>query len=65
MINLVTIKTRRNYLVSAPNYHSKKHFWKHLLAIVIKRTQILINKMVYLGLSILKMSKTVIFGMIK
>ena len=65
MINLVTTKTRRSCLVSAPNYHSKEHFWKHLLAIVIKRTQILINKLVYLGLLILKMSKTVIFGMIK
>ena len=36
-----------------------KHFSANLLAIEIKRTQILMNKLVYLGLSILEISKIV------
>ena len=36
-------------------------FSEHLLAIEMKRTQIIMNKPVYLGLSILKMSKTVMY----
>ena len=52
-IELVTTERRRNYLVSEPNYHTKKFFIKHLLAIQIKKTEILINKPVYLGHSIL------------
>ena len=52
-IELVTTERRRNYLVSEPNYHTKKFFIEHLLAIQIKKTEILINKPVYLGHSIL------------
>ena len=43
-----------------PNYHTTKSFSKDLLAIEIKRTQILMNKPVYLGQSILEMIKIVI-----
>ena len=41
------------------NYHATKIYLKNLLAIEMQRTQILMNKAVYFGLSILKMSKTV------
>ena len=42
-----------------------KVFHKNLLAVEMKRTQILINKAVYLGLSILEIRKMVMsFGMI-
>ena len=39
-IKLLTIETRRNYLVYEPNYHTKKFFTKHLLAIEIIKTEI-------------------------
>ena len=60
-INLVTTEGRRNYLVLEPNYHATKKFSKNLLAIEMKKTQILMNKPIYLVLSILKMSKTVMY----
>ena len=55
---LLTTERRRNYLVSEPNYHTTKFFTKHLLAREMKKTQILMNKPIYLGLSILDISKT-------
>ena len=60
-IKLVTTKRRRNYLVSEPNYHTTKFFTKNLLAIQLKKTQITMNKPVYLGLSILDLSKIVMY----
>ena len=58
-IKAVTTEWRRNYLVSEPNYHTTKVFIENLLPIEIRKTQILKNKPVYLGLSILDLSKTV------
>ena len=52
-IKLVTTERRRNYLVSEPNYHTRKFFTENLLAIEMKKTEILMNKPVCLGLSIL------------
>ena len=65
-IKLVTTERRRNYLVSQPNYHTTKLFAENLLAIETRKTQILMNKSVYLGLLILDLSEMVIlnFGMI-
>ena len=60
-IKLVTTERRRNYLVSEPNYHTTKFFKENLLAIEMRKTQILMNKPVYFGLSILDLSKTVMF----
>ena len=59
-IKLVTIESRRNYLVSELNYHTK-FFAENLLATEMKKTQITMNKPVYLGLSILDLSKTVMY----
>ena len=56
-MKLVTTGRRRNYLVSQSNYHTPKFFTEHLIAIEMKTTQILMNKPVYLGLSILEISK--------
>ena len=58
-IKLLTTKTRRNYLVSERNYNTTKYFSKTLLAIEMKKTQLLMNKQVYLDLSILEISKLV------
>ena len=60
-IKLVTTERRRNYLVSELNYHATKFFTEYLLAIETKKTQILLNKPVYLGLSILELSKISIY----
>ena len=56
-IKLVTTEIRRNYLVSEPNYHTTKIFTENLLAIEIGKTKILMNEPVYLGFSILELSK--------
>ena len=58
-IKHVTTERRRNYLVSEPNYHTAKFFTENLLAIEMNKTQILMNKFVYLGLLLLYLSKTV------
>ena len=58
-IKLVTTERRRNYLVSEPNYHTTKVFAEHLLAIEMKK--IPMNKTVYLGLSILELSKILMY----
>ena len=60
-IKLVTTERRRNYLVSEPNYHTTKFFKETLLAIEMREAQILMNKPVYLGLTISDLSKTLIY----
>ena len=55
-IKLVTKERRRNCLVSEPNHHTTKFFTENLLATAMKKMQILMNKPVYLGLSILELS---------
>ena len=60
-IKLVTKERRRNYLVSESNYHTKKFFKENPIAIEMRKSQILMNKPVYLGLSILDLSKTVMY----
>ena len=46
-------------MVSEPNYRTTKNFSKDLLAIEMKRARILLNKPVYLGLTMLEISKIV------
>ena len=60
-IKLVTTERRKNYLVLEPNYHTTRFFKENLLAIEMGKTQILMNKPVYLGLSILDLIKTVMY----
>ena len=56
-IKLVTTDKRRNQLVSEPNYHTIKYFSENLLAIELKKIKVKMNKPVYLGFSILEISK--------
>ena len=59
-IKLVTTERRKNYLLSAPNYHTTKFFTEHLSVIKTKKKkkkEILMNKPVYLELSIVVLSK--------
>ena len=58
-LNLLTTERRRNYLVSELNFYATKSFTENLLAIEMKKTKIIMNEPVYLGLSILDLSKTV------
>ena len=60
-IKLVTTNKRRNRLVSEPNYHATKWFSENLLAIEMKKIKVKMNKLVYLGLSILEISKTLMY----
>ena len=60
-IKLVTTEKRRNYSASKPNYHTTTFFTENLLATDMKKTQLLMNKPAYLGLSILDLSKTVMY----
>ena len=60
-IKLVTTERRRNYLVSEPNYHTTNFFTENILAIEMKKTEILMNKHVCLGLSILEFSKILMY----
>ena len=58
---VVTTDKRRNQLVSEPNYYAIKGFSENLIAIEMKKTKLKMNKLVYLGLSILDISKTVMY----
>ena len=58
---LVTTDKRRDHLVSELSYHTKKWFSEDLLAIEMKKIKVRKNKPVYLGLSILEISKTLIY----
>ena len=63
-IELVTTENIRNYLVSEPNCHTKKFSMENLLAIEMRKIQILMNKPIYLGLLMLDLIKTMNFDMI-
>ena len=60
-IKLVTSEKRRKRLVSEPNYHSCKKFSDHLMAIEMKKTRVKMTKPLYLGMSILDISKTLTY----
>ena len=56
-IKLVTKYKRRNQLALEPNYHKAKKFSENLMAIEMKKTKVKMNKLIYLGISILKLAK--------
>ena len=56
-IKLVTTDKRRNKLVSEPNYHTINYISEDLSIIEMNKTKVKINKPIYLGLSILEISK--------
>ena len=60
-IKLVTTEEERIKLVSEPNYHAAKHFWDNLLATEMKKAKVKMNKPVYLGISILDISKILMY----
>ena len=56
-IKLVTTDKKRSKLVSEPNYHTMNYISEDLSIIEMKRTKFKMNKPIYLGLSILEISK--------
>ena len=58
-INLVKTDCKRNKLVSEPNYHRMKLFEETLSTIEMKKVKVKMNKPIYLGLSILEISKII------
>ena len=60
-IKLVTTEKRRIKLVSEPNYHTTKQFSENLIAIEMKKAKVKMNKPLYLGMSILDISKTLMY----
>ena len=60
-IKLVTTDEKRNKLVSGPNYHTTKRFSENSLAIEMKKAKVKMNKPIYLGMSILDISKTLMY----
>ena len=60
-IRVVTTDKRRSILASEPNYHSTKYISKDLLIMEMKKTEVRMNKPVYLGQAILDISKTLMY----
>ena len=60
-IKLVTKDKKRSKLVSEPNYHTINLISEDLLIIEMKKTKVKMNKPIYLGLSILEISKTLMY----
>ena len=60
-IKLVTTDKKINQLVSEPNYHTTKYFSGNSLAIAMKKTKVKMNKPMFLKLSILDISKILMY----
>ena len=60
-IKLVKTDHKRNKLVSEPNYHTINLISGNLLIIEMKKVRLKMNKPIYLGLSILEISKIIMY----
>ena len=60
-IKPVTNDKKRCKLASMPNYHKTKQFSEHVLAMEMKKTKIKMTVPVYIGFTILEVSKTVMW----
>ena len=60
-IKLVKTDYKRNKLVSEPNYHTIKLIEENLSIIEMKKVKVKMNKPIYLGLSILEISKITMY----
>ena len=57
-IKLITTDNRRKRLVSEPDYHSHKRLSENLMAIEMKKTRVTMIKTLYLDISIVDITKT-------
>ncbi|XP_065662831.1 uncharacterized protein LOC136085451 [Hydra vulgaris] len=60
-VRLVTNRNEAVKLASRPNFESRTIFNKNLIAIHMKRTKLMYNKPIYLGMCILDLSKTLMY----
>ena len=62
-VNVKLVDTGEQFkkLAAKPNYESRKIFNENLVSVHMKKTSLTMNKPVYLGMSILDLSKTVMF----
>ena len=60
-IKLVTTEAKRNKFALEPNYHTTKCISKDLLIMEMKKTEVKINKPIYLGQAVLDLSKTLMY----
>ena len=60
-IKLVTADKKRSKLVSEPNYHIINLISENLSITEMKKTKVKMNRPIYLGLSILEISKTLMY----
>ena len=60
-IKLVTTDKKRSKLVSEPNYHTINYISEDLSIIEMNKTIVKMNKPIYLGLSILEISKILMY----
>ena len=60
-IKLVTTDKKRSKLVSEPNYHTINLISEDLSIIEMRKTKVKMNKPIYLGLSILEISKILMY----
>ena len=60
-IKLATADKKRSKLVSEPNYHMMNLISENLSIIEMKKIKVKMNKPIYLGLSILEISKILMY----
>ena len=60
-VKLVNSVEKLKKLTAKPNFRSRKIFNENLISVHMKKTSLLMNKPVYLGMCILDLSKTVMF----
>ena len=60
-IKLVTTDKKRNKLISEPNYHTINYISEDLSIIEMNKTKVKMDKPIYLGLSILDISKILMY----
>ena len=61
-IKSVTTGKRRNRLASEPNYHTTKYFSENLMTIEMKKANVKMSKPIFVGMSILDISKTLMYA---
>ena len=60
-VKLVNSVEKARKLIAKPNFRNRKIFSENLISVHMKKTSLLMNKPVYLGMCILDLSKTVMY----
>ena len=60
-VRLVNTKEKLRKLVAKPNFKSRKIFNENLVSVHMKKTSLLMNKPIYLGMCILDLSKIIMY----